>query len=147
MLVLLLFVCYVDTVRGFTEYLDLIDYNYCTVRSCTTYEYVFVYICLLLCSVLLHFLCCSCCCLLLLFFIVCGWQNLFLWFTASDSSFSFSSFKHDCTVAFRASTFYLYYIYYVLGITGMRGAKAGVSPPPCTCVYINTRFPFGMCAT
>ena len=36
--VLLLFVCYVDTVYGFTAaYLDLIDYSY-TVRCCTTYE-------------------------------------------------------------------------------------------------------------
>ena len=65
--------CYVDTVCGFTtEYLDLIDYNYnyYTVRCGTTYEYVFVYTCLLLCSALLC--CCllllaaACCCLLLL---------------------------------------------------------------------------------
>ena len=64
-----------DTVCGLTtEYLDLIDYNYYTVRCCTTYEYVFVYTCLLLYtgSVLLYCCCCySCCCLLLMFFIVC----------------------------------------------------------------------------
>ena len=49
--------CYVDTVCGFTsEYLDLVDYIYFTVRCCTTYEYALVYTCLLLCSVLLY--CC-----------------------------------------------------------------------------------------
>ena len=43
-----------DTVCGFTtEYLDLIDYNYYTVRCCKTYEYVFVYTCLLLLQLLL----------------------------------------------------------------------------------------------
>ena len=47
------------------EYLDLIDWNYYTVRCCTTCEYVFVYTCLLLCSVLLY-----CYCLVLLFVIV-----------------------------------------------------------------------------
>ena len=42
------------------------------VRCCTTYEYVFVYTCLLLlCSVLLYCCCCSSCCVLLLFVIVC----------------------------------------------------------------------------
>ena len=66
--------CYVDTVCGLTtaylDLMDLIDYNCYSVRFCTTYEYVFVYTCLLLCSVLLYCCCCSCCCLLLLF-IVC----------------------------------------------------------------------------
>ena len=63
--------CYVDTVCGFTaEYLDLVHYNY-VVRCCTTYEYVFVYSCLLLCRVLdccccLLLLVAACCCLLLL---------------------------------------------------------------------------------
>ena len=43
--------CYVDTVCAFTtEYLDLIDCSYYTVRCYTTYEYVFVYTCLLLCT-------------------------------------------------------------------------------------------------
>ena len=72
--VLLLFFsfCYVGTVCGFaTEHLDLIDYNYYTVRCCTTFEYVFVYTCLLLCIVLIYCCCCSCSCLLLLFVIVC----------------------------------------------------------------------------
>ena len=41
------------------------------VRCCTTYEYVSVYTCLLLCSVLLCCCCCSSCCLRLLFVIVC----------------------------------------------------------------------------
>ena len=84
--------CYVDTVCGFTtEYLDLIDYHYYTVRCCTTYQYGFVYTCLLLCSVLLYWCfvaaaaaaCCYCSS-------SCArWQNLFPWFTASDSCFFF----------------------------------------------------------
>ena len=76
MLLLLCLFSLQDTVCGFTtEYLDLIDYNLYTVRCCTTYEYVFVYTCLLLCSVLLYCCCCSCCCLLLLFVIVCQMAN------------------------------------------------------------------------
>ena len=62
--------CYIDTVCGcVTEYLDLIDYDNFTVRCLTTDECVFVYTCLLLCSVVLY--CCYCSCLLLLFVIVC----------------------------------------------------------------------------
>ena len=106
--------CYVDTVCGFTtEYLDLIDYNYYTVRCCTTYEYVFAYTCLLLFSVLLY--CCyySCCCLLLLFVIVCRMAFFPSWFTASHSSvfFLFIQTRFFCnvtlgsTVAFSASIF------------------------------------------
>ena len=68
---LLLFLCllYIDTVCSFTEYLHLIDINYYTVRCCKTYEYVFVYTCLLLCSVLLYSVLLLQ--LLLLFVIVC----------------------------------------------------------------------------
>ena len=109
--VLLLFFsfCYVDTVCGFTtEYLDLIDYNYYTKRCCTTYENVFVYTCLLLCSVAAAaaaYCCCSPSCV--------GLQNLFPWFTASDSSFFFlfiqtrflSNVSLGSTVAFSASIF------------------------------------------
>ena len=105
--------CYVDTVCGFTtEYLDLIDYNYYTVRCCTTYEYVFVYTCLLLCSVLLYCCCCSCC-----WSSSCaGWQNLFPWFTASDSSALLLFIQTRCfldvplcsTVVFSASIFLPY---------------------------------------
>ena len=109
--VLLLFFsfCYIDTVCGFTtEYLDLIDYNYYTKRCCTTYENVFVYTCLLLCSVAAAaaaYCCCSPSCV--------GLQNLFPWFTASDSSFFFlfiqtrflSNVSLGSTVAFSASIF------------------------------------------
>ena len=68
--------CYVNTVCGFTtEYLDLIDRNYCNAAARRMYEYVFVYTCLLLlCSAAilqLLLLAAACCCLLLLFVIVC----------------------------------------------------------------------------
>ena len=57
-LLLIFSFCYVDTVCSLTtEYLDSIDYNYDTVRCCTTNEYVFLYTYLLPCSVLL-FRCC-----------------------------------------------------------------------------------------
>ena len=85
--------CYVDTVCGFTtEYLDLIDYNYYTVRCCTTYEYVFVCTCLLLCSALLYCCCCSCCC--------CSSSCAGCKFCSRGSLhpipvFDFSSFKRD----------------------------------------------------
>ena len=111
--------CYVDIVRGFTtEYLDLllIDYNY-NVRCCTTYE-MYLYTCyvlflLLLCSALLYCsnavaaaaaacCCCSSSC--------AGWQNLFPWFIASNSSVLFLfiplriifNVPLGCTVAFTA---------------------------------------------
>ena len=58
------------------------DYNYYTVRCCTTYEHVFVYTCLLLCSVLLYCCCCCCCCLSS----CAGWQKLLLWFTVPGCS-------------------------------------------------------------
>ena len=86
--------CYVDTVCGFTaEYLDLIDCNYYTVHlidcnyytvRCTTYGYVFVYTCVLLCSVLLW-----CCCLLCCLSSYAGGHFLSPWFTESDSSVFF----------------------------------------------------------
>ena len=52
------------------------------VRCCTTYEHVFVYTCLLLCSVLLYCCCCCCCCLSS----CAGWQKLLLWFTVPGCS-------------------------------------------------------------
>ena len=60
-----------------TDYLDQIDCIYYAVRCCTMYERVFVYTCLLLCSVLKYGCCCSCCCLLLLLVIVC-WMAKFV---------------------------------------------------------------------
>ena len=141
MLLLLCLFSLQDTVCGFTtEYLDLIDYNLYTVRCCTTYEYVFVYTCLLLWSVLLYCCCYSCCCLLLLFVIVCRTAKLLLWFSASDSSvfflfiqtrFFFNAPLGSTYCRIFSVNFFTYNTHhtYILGITGMRGAKAGVSPP------------------
>ena len=131
-----------------TEYLDLIDYNQYTVRCCTTYEYVFVYTCLPLCSVAILLLLQQ---LLLAAAVrhrvpdgkICSRGSLHL-----IPVFSFSSFKHDLFSTyplavpshFHSRFFYLYHISYILGITGMRGATAGVSPPrrspPCIYIYI-----------
>ena len=103
-----------DTVCGFTtEYLDLIDYNLYTVRCCTTYEHVFVYTCLLLCSVLLYCCYCSCCCLLLLFVIVCRMAKFVagvhcIWFQCffTQTRYIFNV-ALGSTVAFTVSFFYL----------------------------------------
>ena len=139
-------ICYVDTVCGFaTEHLDLIDYNYYTVRCCTTYEYTFVYTCLLMCYTAVAAAVAAAAASSAAFRHrvpdgeICSRGSLH-----PISVCSFSSFKHDnfqCTpwqyyrifnVDFLPITIY---ISCILGITGMRGAKAGVSSPqrspPC----------------
>ena len=135
--------------------LDLIYCNYNTelyaaVRRANMYLYIPArYSCqvfLLLLCVLLYCCCCcaatACCCSS-----SCpGWQNLFLWFLASDSSvfFLFIQTRFVLNVPLGSTSLpsiYLVNTYHASSvIAGMRGGKAGVSlprrtPPPC----INTQ--------
>ena len=93
-------------------YLDLMDYNLYTVLCCTTYEYLFVYTYLLLCSVLLY---CWCCHRLPDDDVFCSRGS-----PRMIPVFYFSSFKHDVFsryplavhVAFLASTIFVYNSYH-----------------------------------
>ena len=131
-----------------TEYLDLIDYNYYTVRCCATYEYVFVYFVYLPAAV-------WCVATLLVLQLqllaavrhrvpdgkICSRGPLHLIPVSLHSNTIFFNVPLGRTVAFSASIFFpiMHTYHSSFGLTGMSGAKAGVSPPrrspPCTTYY------------